>query len=277
MNKILKRLFLVILTSAVIYNSFSIGIVKNQIEDLFVNDYWEKFQREFNAQITIKYLTLYAEYIQQLAVVPNFTTLKQGTVEILFNGGLGAGVCISEDENYYYILTAAHVVTEVMVKNNNYKYSEYSFVPESNLGMYVSLNTINQFLKDKIDFLLKLSEANITVKNYKGIMVAAEKIYINIEKDLAYLRVNKMIDLSVLSFAQTGGNIGDEVYSLGHPLAFYYNVSKGVISNFYGQYIVADCLTTFGNSGGGLFNRCGEIIGIASQVAGYEITIDKEK
>jgi S1-C subfamily serine protease len=53
-------------------------------------------------------------------------------------------------------------------------------------------------------------------------------------------------------------------------------VSKGILANKIVGFYLTDSTTTFGNSGGGLYNKKGELIGIPSNVLGYAGGLDKE-
>ena len=62
--------------------------------------------------------------------------------------------------------------------------------------------------------------------------------------------------------------LGEDVWVIGHPRGLIGNVTKGVLSNILHadkdlRYYRIDAATFFGNSGGGLFNSKGELIGIA--------------
>ena len=83
---------------------------------------------------------------------PDFEKLMNGTV-IIFNWNRsGAGVCIKEDENYYYILTANHIIEN---HSSRPRRDKDIAVPESNMGLAVKLNVIKDFLNIEIKMILK--------------------------------------------------------------------------------------------------------------------------
>jgi len=204
--------------------------------------------------------------------VPDFEKLMNGTVTIYNSGYVVAGVCIAEDETYYYILTVEHLLSD----------REYSTrrpdnaVPESNMGLATSLGAIALFMtNDEIKELVPKREIiNTTVRNRDYMSVAGEFMYVSPMLDLGLLRVYKEsgIKLEVIKITDTPPELGDEVYVLGHPLGRYYNLSRGIVSNLDRPFLMSvDALMTFGNSGGGVFNTRGELIGICSRVPVYYI------
>jgi serine protease Do len=68
--------------------------------------------------------------------------------------------------------------------------------------------------------------------------------------------------------------VGEDVFSVGHPFGFEFTVTKGIVSfagrrdyakNFI-RYIQTDAAVNTGNSGGPLFNMNGEVIGIIQAI-----------
>lgn len=61
---------------------------------------------------------------------------------------------------------------------------------------------------------------------------------------------------------------GDEVWTIGSPLNMKQVASKGIISSFVDKilytYITTDAIIVEGSSGGGLFNKEGDLIGIVT-------------
>ena len=66
--------------------------------------------------------------------------------------------------------------------------------------------------------------------------------------------------------------IGDDLFVVGSPSGLLGNVSKGILSNivydskFIGLYYRTDAAIYPGNSGGGVYNQKGELVGIANAV-----------
>jgi hypothetical protein len=203
---------------------------------------------------------------------PDFEKLVNGTVIIYNQGYSVAGVCIDEDDKYYYILTCEHILSN---KENTTSRKENA-IPESNMGLATNLEAIEFFLSDN-----ELKEPipnheiiNITVQTKDYIMVAGEFLYVSSFLDLGLLRIYKQsnMELDIIKLAEISPKIGDDVYVLGHPLGIQYNLSRGIVSNLNRPFaIMVDALMTFGNSGGGVFNEKGELIGICSRVPVYII------
>jgi serine protease Do len=105
----------------------------------------------------------------------------------------------------------------------------------------------------------------------QGVVVyGAEIIKIDEENDLALLKTFMVDDeLEVAKIATTEPQKGDIVYSVGSPLGILRTVSQGILSNKVEGFYLSDNTTTFGNSGGGLYNTNGELIGVPAQVMGY--------
>lgn len=123
----------------------------------------------------------------------------------------------------------------------------------------------------------------------------AEKVTIRMQNGKTYtpirvLHAPKNLDLAILkiqddsindfaSQALTSGSIGDKVVAIGYPVfgvqsaqpILQFSITKGSINNIYTlltyqgfsfDAIQTDAITDHGASGGGLFNRYGQIIGI---------------
>ncbi len=200
--------------------------------------------------------------------VPDFEKLLNGTVVIYKNKYMSAGVCIDEDDLYQYILTVSHMI--LRKPGASFKVIK---IPESNISYIIKLDIIKKFLNDNSNILLnpkRFSSITVTFRDFTK--VEAEVIKIDKTVDLALLRIPKQRNtrLEILKLSQIKPKIGDKVFIVGHSLGVYYNLTKGIISNLDDIIVmVVDAMTTFGNSGGGVFDTKGELIGISSQVAGY--------
>jgi len=163
--------------------------------------------------------------------------------------GTGAGTVIKKTENRMYILTCYHVVEDIV------KFNEMGLPMGATVGYS------------------KTDELNTVV----GMIVYGAKIIkSNKDKDLALLEV-RIVDneLEARPIAENEPQKGDTVYSIGSPLGLLRTISKGILSNKEDGFYISDNTTTFGNSGGGLFNIKGELIGVPSNVTGYSAGTDK--
>lgn len=168
----------------------------------------------------------------------------------------GSGIIVAEDNDTVYILTNQHVV------------------PDGH---------------------------EIQVKFYDMVLVPARIETSSIQKDLAIVTVRKR-DLS----AETKNNIsavtlgnsknlstGDPVFAIGNALGYGETVTQGIVSGFrvtdFGgincSIIQTDAALNDGNSGGGLFDENGNLIGITTMRAtragadgmGYAIAVNDIK
>lgn len=176
--------------------------------------------------------------------------------EVLY--GAGSGVIISSDG---YLITNAHVA-----ENDKYPVSRLS----------VSVNTTDPE-----------SGSSISTQ-YDAKLVGSDS-----DTDIAVLK----IDATDLCAAKLGDsdklNLGDDVVVIGNPLGLETSVSKGVVSGLNRQVyddnsisaIQTDTAINRGNSGGGLFNMYGEVVGIVNmklinnnaENLGFAITINDAK
>ncbi len=156
----------------------------------------------------------------------------------------GSGVVFYEEGNYAYIITNNHVVSA----NSRYLEIEVYFSDESG----------NESGKSEIATLIS-QDAN---------------------EDVAVLRINKSDKYKVATIGDSDKvNIGDFVYTIGSPND-YFNVSTAgyiISNNILTKYdannsgvpvdiyeLTFSAVISPGNSGGGLFNSKGELIGITT-------------
>ena len=172
--------------------------------------------------------------------------------------GAGSGIVISQDG---YIITNAHVA-----ENENYPVSK----------LEVNVNTTDP-------------ETGDVVSN----KYVAELLGSDTDTDLAVLK----IDATGLTAAKLGNSdelsLGDDVVVIGNPLGLETSVSKGVVSGLNRQVyddnsisaIQTDTAINSGNSGGGMFNMYGEVVGVVNmklindnaENLGFAITINDAK
>lgn len=172
--------------------------------------------------------------------------------------GAGSGIVISQDG---YIITNAHVA-----ENDSYPVSK----------LEVNVNTTDP-------------ETGDVVSN----KYVAELLGSDTDTDLAVLK----IDATNLTAAKLGNSdelsLGDDVVVIGNPLGLETSVSKGVVSGLNRQVyddnsisaIQTDTAINSGNSGGGMFNMYGEVVGVVNmklindnaENLGFAITINDAK
>lgn len=151
--------------------------------------------------------------------------------------GAGSGIVISQDG---YILTNAHVV-----ENDYYTVS----------GFKVNVNTSDP------------SDGSFVTNTYDAKLLGSDT-----DSDLAVLK----IDADNLTAAKLGDSdqlsLGDDVVVIGNPLGLETSVTKGIVSGLNRQVyddnavsaIQTDAPVNSGNSGGGMFNMHGEVVGVVN-------------
>jgi len=161
--------------------------------------------------------------------------------------GLGSGTVIKKTKKEMYILTCHHVIKDVIDLNN-----------------------------DMVKVIVAYSKYKYENNKYKSIgqILYTGEIYKNNELlDLTILKVNFVDEnLIEVKLAENEPKLGDIIYTVGNPLGVERNLSKGIISNIVDEFYISDGTVTLGNSGGGLFNDKGELIGVPEKVPGYMLS-----
>ena len=105
--------------------------------------------------------------------------------------------------------------------------------------------------------------------------MAASLLARNDERDLCLLFVDQLPEPPAAQAAQLGAakvlSVGDEVYAVGAPAGLELSLSRGVVSQLRGAFgkrsaplVQTDAAISPGSSGGGLFNKAGELVGITT-------------
>ncbi len=163
--------------------------------------------------------------------------LGEAVVKVSTPGGLGSGFIISE---LGHVITNYHVVereTEI---------------------------TITLFLQ---------KDNGLEKREVKDVKILA----IHPLRDLALLQIDEkaLKDISlqpVVISEKSSVKVGDMVFAIGNPLGLERTVTKGIVSSVtrtlgHLRFIQTDAAINPGNSGGPLFNKRGEVVGVAC--AGY--------
>ena len=116
-------------------------------------------------------------------------------------------------------------------------------------------------------------EDTIQVKLYNGETCGAKVIGYDTRTDLAVLKIEES-DLPYVSFADSSQLLlGEDVIAIGNPLGSGISCSNGIVSalekeiyinNVYMTVIQTNAAVNAGNSGGGLFDINGNLIGIVN-------------
>lgn len=163
--------------------------------------------------------------------------------------GQGAGTVIKKTENRMYVLTCYHVINDIIIFNKN------------GIGFSATVGYSKNDTENRIAGIV----------SYKAKVVEYDE-----DVDLALLVVNfSDKDLNSVPIAETEPCKGDIIYSVGNPLGILRTISKGILSAKDEGFYICDNTTTYGNSGGGLFNANGELIGVPSNVTGYSAGLNE--
>lgn len=114
---------------------------------------------------------------------------------------------------------------------------------------------------------------NIWVRDIEGKSYSAELIKLDSPHDLALLHVPGLHH----KYAKIGKRvkIGEEIINIGSPFNLEFLVSQGIVSalnveigDYKSLYTVTDAMINPGSSGGGMFNKKGELIGVNTMSEG---------
>lgn len=226
------------------------------------------------------------------APTPTLDELQEGVASPTSN----TGIEYNSDGTYKYTRDLVNAVSDSIVfidVSINYRGTETLYSRGS--GIIISKNgyivTNNHVVEGGSKFTVKVNDnANGgESKTYVAKLVGTDS-----DTDLAVLK----IEASDLPAAVLGDSdklhIGDDCFAIGNPFGLETSVSKGIISGLNRQVsttdhaltsIQTDAAINSGNSGGGLFNAYGEVIGVVNEkyVAsnaeslGFAITINDAK
>jgi len=165
---------------------------------------------------------------------PNFNKLILSTVQIKFGKPGGAGIMFHQDDNYLYMLTAKHLTK--------------------------SRGEIQVFIRNKQGKFLRVRK------------IPKENVFRHRELDLALVKIPRPKgEFCNISLANKDIELGDTVYTIGHPVKHYYALNRGTascykkrtIANIKRRYLTITAPSFSGNSGGAVVNSNMELVGIA--------------
>lgn len=192
-------------------------------------------------------ITIIHEEIKEV----DYNKIIKGDVSVIGVFGSGSGTVVKKTNKEMYVLTCYHVVDDIV--NLNKAGLKVNAIVGYTLGDTGDMDNLKSFVS-----------------------FSAEVVKSDEENDLALLKVNYSDpNLSEIKIAEVEPQKGDTVYSVGSPLGLLRTVSRGILANKVEGFYLTDGTTTFGNSGGGLYNKNGELIGVPSNVMGYAGGLDK--
>lgn len=161
-----------------------------------------------------------------------------------------------------HILTADHCVEQNDIPAK-LKEIQSLLVPRNSLGKELLYSVIGDYDTDAWVKAITIPPRKATV------------VDVDADNDLALLEVEK--DPPIHPWAHLSKkpiNVGDSISTVGHTQAFTWTYSRGYVSTVrnhmvtpssaHVKVIQASLPLWFGNSGGGIFNADGELIGVAS-------------
>jgi len=122
--------------------------------------------------------------------------------------------------------------------------------------------------------VLKASEkAAGTVTFSDGRQYTIQKVVVDPNIDVALLRIDPNEPLQSVRVAPIPPTVGDRVWAIGSPFGYSFTVTSGIVSAYrdpdglgQGSSIQVDVSLNPGNSGGPVFDRYGNLIGIAEGI-----------
>jgi len=154
-------------------------------------------------------------------------------------------------------------------------HSQRSAVSRAGIGSGVVINAEGEILTS-----LHVVEGSPTIRVTfsDGTESPASVTATDPDHDIAVLTPARLPQVVVPAVLGGGGQVGDEVFVVGHPLGLVASLSAGVISGLdrsfplgngrsIGGMIQFDAAVNPGNSGGPLLNRNGQVIGIVTGLA----------
>ena len=138
-------------------------------------------------------------------------TEKDGAVSF---GECGSGVIFRKNDQTYYALTAAHVVS----------------VKDAQILVF----TVNTEMKT--DYIPGMENLNAPTLDTYNAMYPAEVLYVSSRDDLAVISFSADEDLPVMEFAASDPNEGDRIMCVGNPQNNWFAVSYGTVTSGIEQF-----------------------------------------
>ena len=214
---------------------------------------------------------IYSYVARNLERKPNFRKLARANVRLKIGKSGGSGTVIGiEDDGYIYILTAKHCTPF----NETKKKQRYS---KKIKGLKLEVEI------PMLDKEFDSGKGKDYLKGYQYVTVKKEDVYADEKYDIALFRfpIVKGHDLAVISPSRRPCFIGNTVYAVGNPIAMIDNITKGIYSCRKTwkekDYMVISSGIIFGNSGGAVVNEDGDLVGVVSSIAYFDLSKPRQR
>ena len=184
---------------------------------------------------------------------PHIQRAMRSIVLVTSQNSLGSGVIVQRDGNDALIITNKHVVDHMFATTHGATETPFKDLQNMFPPLITYLN-VDDKEHGKVLWVAPLSE---------GV-------------DLALVRARCPVDIEAVPWQSSGKLLqGETVFAIGHPIGLSWTMTKGVVSALRQEKhgtrevstIQTDASITHGNSGGGLYNDKGELIGINTFIA----------
>ena len=181
----------------------------------------------------------------------NVDTSRQMTAAEVYAANVNStvGITTSITTNFWgYQSTAAAAGSGFIISNDGYILTNYHVIEDS---------------------------SSITITLYNGETYDGKIVGYDESNDIAVLKIDAENLTPVVLGDSDNLNVGDQVVAIGNPLGeLTFSLTAGTISakdrevtlsgNITMNLLQTDCAINSGNSGGALFNLCGEVIGVTN-------------
>lgn len=221
-------------------------------------------------QVLLSSVKFYTEFYEtNWTLTGNWPTRTDGTSVYT-----GSGVIYKIDEDYVYFITNYHVVYSSKANANNATGNEN--------GQYIARAIYCYLYGSENDFERAGTNGNYATYDYGDYAIECEYVGGSLTKDIALVRAKTAdvtairSDIREVTFAD-GYSVGETAIAVGNAEGEGISVTEGIVSvasedinlNIDGttrsyRSMRIDSAIYGGNSGGGLFNAQGELIGITN-------------
>lgn len=282
MKKLICALIAVLLSSVVIFGGcdmFGGDVTVNNTYNTMTDEQWQQYMDKLDDNSAEKLqLSINRSLMCGVSILSSFKFSSRRTVYHLIYSGSGVIVQMDKEKGNAYVVTNCHVVyndeSDDIIASGVYLYLYGQDTQGVNYNLYYDSKG-----NDIYDY---------TVDDDEDYRIEAKVVGASIEYDIALLEISnsnilKNSDARVAAFSESDDvYAGEQVYAVGNPEGDGMSATVGVISkesetialnlsdkyaeseDYYRYYRVirTDAAINGGNSGGGMYNTDGKLVGI---------------